>query len=474
MMRIQDRAKKRIVNVLTHVYTSHPFQDTQRFAYTANRRLFFRKPIVRYFHQVDDPYSCIAIQTLAKLQDRYDVTFEIYLVPSPGDLAVPRREMLRLYSLRDAALLAKNHALKFSMHNEDKLDSDDILLANSIIVAANKNTFGIEAASRVTQALWSHDKTLLKSLAEQYGVAIAHEVSNELSKNHAIRKSYGHYLSATFYFEGEWYWGIDRLPYLESRLIDAGFSKIKSNKVPEYSFKDMLLPFKYSSSREFKQEPSHSSASSSKKPEIDLWYSFRSPYVWISLPRIRALAKHYDAQLNLHYVMPMIMRDLPVPMLKEMYIVRDVKREADRCGIPFGCIIDPAGSATERAMALQYYAIQLGCGEEFAESAFKGIFADGIDLSTDEGLLLVAERVGLNKAIVDIALTDDRWRTVAAENLKQLYEIGLWGEPTFRVNGGPAFWGQDRLLKLEEDLRCALKLEKGPTQQVSVNLRSKL
>ena len=33
------------------------------------------------------------------------------------------------------------------------------------------------------------------------------------------REALGHYLGGTLYYAGEWYWGIDRLPYLEERLI---------------------------------------------------------------------------------------------------------------------------------------------------------------------------------------------------------------------------------------------------------------
>ncbi len=28
------------------------------------------------------------------------------------------------------------------------------------------------------------------------------------------RKKMGHYLGAMFYYAGEWYWGLDRLPYM--------------------------------------------------------------------------------------------------------------------------------------------------------------------------------------------------------------------------------------------------------------------
>ena len=32
----------------------------------------------------------------------------------------------------------------------------------------------------------------------------------------------GHYSGATFYYAGEWYWGVDRLFHLEARLQELG------------------------------------------------------------------------------------------------------------------------------------------------------------------------------------------------------------------------------------------------------------
>ena len=32
----------------------------------------------------------------------------------------------------------------------------------------------------------------------------------------------GHYNSATLHYAGEWYWGVDRLPYLVDRLEELG------------------------------------------------------------------------------------------------------------------------------------------------------------------------------------------------------------------------------------------------------------
>jgi 2-hydroxychromene-2-carboxylate isomerase len=170
------------------------------------------------------------------------------------------------------------------------------------------------------------------------------------------------------------------------------------------------------------------------------------------MPRVRRLAAHYGARLELRYILPMVMRGLPVPPVKSRYIVLDAKREADRCGLPFGRIVDPVGAGAERALAVLHHAVPLGVGGQFAELALQAAWADGIALAEDAGLADAARRAGLTDAQVAEALADSSWREAAEANRAALFEAGLWGAPTYRVNGGPAHWGQDRLWALEEDL----------------------
>ena len=151
----------------------------------------------------------------------------------------------------------------------------------------------------------------------------------------------------------------------------------------------------------------------------------------------------------------MVMRGLPVPLEKRLYIMRDCKREADMVGMAFGKTVDPVGRGVERAIAVLHHIVRTGndaLAVAFAHSAIKGAFADGIELASDEGLATVARRAGVGEDEVRAALADESWRATAEENRLALFAAGLWGAPTFRVNDQPAHWGQDRIWALEEDL----------------------
>ena len=61
------------------------------------------------------------------------------------------------------------------------------------------------------------------------------------------------------------------------------------------------------------------------------------------------------------------MRGLPVPRAKQIYIMRDTKREAERLGMPFGRVVDPVGPGVERGLAVLHHAIAEARGPEFVE-----------------------------------------------------------------------------------------------------------
>jgi 2-hydroxychromene-2-carboxylate isomerase len=256
----------------------------------------------------------------------------------------------------------------------------------------------------------------------------------------ALRKQLGHYLGATFFYGGEWYWGIDRLHYLEQRLRDEGLCREPATA--------LLVPVRDIA---LNGAPAVHTAS---KPKAQLHYfcSFRSPYTYIALPRVRQLAEHYGAQLQIRFVLPMVMRGLAVPREKSMYIVADVAREAQRVGMSYGFLVDPVGKPVERGYAVLHQAMKTGAGLPLAQSFLQGVWADGIDAGTDSGLYAISTRAGLDKAFVDKALTDDSWRAVAASNRLELLDMDLWGVPSFRVNDLPGYWGQDRLWMVEQDL----------------------
>ncbi len=424
-----------IARALTTALTSRTRRDLVRGAQALHRRLRGMPPTVHYFHVADDPFSHVAAQALTALAARYRVVIKPWMAPPPDDSAAPDRERLRRYALRDAPRLAAAYGYAFPAGAEPPAP-DDVSLAQRALLAAMSSGASAERAPRIGSALWSGDRATLTEFAQGVTQEAAQATT---ASGGAERRRLGHYLGAMFHFEGEWYWGLDRLHHLEARLSEMGLDSTPG-EAPITPFHDMALP---------------PGSATLPVPAIEFWFSFRSPYSWLAFPRARRLARHYGAEFRPRFILPMVMRGLPVPANKRIYIVLDAKREAERLGLPFGTIVDPVGAGAERALAVMHHAMPLGLGEDFAELALKAAFADGIALASDRGLMDVAARAGLSGEQVRAALADESWRDVAEANRAALFDAGLWGAPTFRIEGRAAHWGQDRLWALEQDIGTA-------------------
>ena len=423
--------------------TSRGLRNTRRRIHAFRRRLRGTAPAIQYFHQVDDPYSHLAVQMLEPLATRYGVAVEISIVAPPDEAAAPEYDLLKDYAVRDAARVAREYGLSFP-DTAARPHEQNISRANALLAAASRRDGFAKTALVVGEALWAGDDDALEKLADTHAVASSRETSRALKRGTAKRKKLGHYLSGMFHFEGEWYWGIDRLNHLEERLAEAGFDRRPG--MP------MLAPF-----RDLTLGPVPEGG---RGPVVDFWFSFRSPYSWIAVPRMLRLAHHYNVELRLRFVLPMVMRGLPVPRVKRFYIMRDTKREAERVGLPFGRVVDSVGAGAARALAVIHHAIPLGRGEVFAELGCRAVFADGIDIASDEGLFGVAKRAGLTEEVVRAALADTSWEQAVEKNRTALFEAGLWGVPSFCVEGMPAHWGQDRFWALEQDIIASMAVTK--------------
>lgn len=421
-----------IKTLLMPVISQHLLSRQRLLAHRARaERSRLRKALpheVHYFHQVDDPYSALVVQCLQRLTTQYAIALTPHVVGTPPDSAAPERDKLIAYSRRDAALLAQRHGLDFTDHQRQPT-SRSVAHATQVLAAAVAEGRFVDDAVAVSQRLWSIDTTLDDAVLSNPDAVAAH-----MAESHALRQRWGHYLGATFYYGGEWYWGIDRLYHLEQRLRDVGALRGHASGYLFAPSVDLSSPVPISA-----------------PPPIEFFVSLRSPYSAIVTPRVFELGRLTGAEVRIRYVLPMVMRGLPVPLEKRQYIGQDAAREAFARGIPFGRVNDPIGRPTERGMALIPLAQQLGCAEAYLRSFMHGVWAEGIDAGSDRGLRKIAERAGLDWNAVQLALKDERWRGIAEKNREEMFSLGLWGVPSFRV-GDLAVWGQDRLWAVQAEI----------------------
>ena len=332
---------------------------------------------VEFFHDPSDPYSQLLEKVLPRFKENYQIEIITHLVSPPDDDAAPEREKLVEYSKIDAMRLARKAGIDFEV---------------------------------------------------QYRCPATNTTVSD-----ARREKLGHYLGGTLYYGGEWYWGLDRLHYLEARLTQLG---VRKDGATGHIYDPPTMPV----------------SSGNTGAELHWYLSFRSPYTAIVRDRVKTLADTYGAELKLRFVLPMVMRGLPVPPNKKKYIPFDTAREARRLGVPFGRIMDPVGRPVELGYSLLPWAREQSRGYDFANAFLSCVWSEGVDAGSHVGLQKIVEKAGLNWGEAKDILGNDDWRREAETNRLEMMERGIWGVPSFRV-GDTITWGQDRLWVIENALQ---------------------
>jgi 2-hydroxychromene-2-carboxylate isomerase len=383
--------------------------------------------LVSSFHQVDDPYSHLLVQAMGRFAAAYDVKVQPYLVGPPADWAMPERALAIAYARQDAARLARRAGLDFIDPGHQPYPEATAHAGATLTAALATGAFWT-TAQEVGRALWTGQPQAAAAGADYAAACAAGE-----QERHRLR----HFMSAAVHYGGEWYTGVDRLHYLEARLDGLGVRRGGSGPV----FAPPLVP------------AGSGRLAGAAKPVLHYYLSFRSPYTYLAAGQVKALADAYGAELRLRFVLPMMMRGLPVPPMKKMYFTLDAAREARRLGVPFGRIADPLGRPVERGYALLNYALEQGKGFEFAMSFMRHVWSEGVDAGSDQGLARIVRAAGLDWAVARQHLGDESWRATAEANRAEMTALGLWGVPCFRV-GDTAVWGQDRLWVIEDALKA--------------------
>ncbi|MDE0190865.1 MAG: DsbA family protein [Gammaproteobacteria bacterium] len=413
----------------------------------ATRRRSGAAHVVEYFHQVDDGYSHLAAQLLGTFVERYQVRLVCHLVPPPSGPNAPEPDFLLDLSRYDAARIGPHYGLSFPGGSEPP-DRELVDLATRMLAGAVTDSGAfVDAAPRVGDALWSGSRSSLEGLAERYRPAA--DAASVLASGERRRADLGHYSGAMFHYGKEWYWGVDRLHYLEQRLIELGASHDD--------------PKILSAPPAIEHGPHHDDGSMT----LEIFPSVRSPYTALSFDAAVDLARVTGVRLRVRPVLPMVMRGVPVTRTKGAYIFMDAAREARSHGLAdWGSYYEPVGSPVERCYSLYPWAVAEGRGVDLLSAFMRAAFREGINTNTDAGLRHVVEAAGLSWAeaqpiVGKDAWNDRNWRDEIEANRRAMYDIGLWGVPSFRLLGAAGetqlrVWGQDRLWLVAHEIQRAL------------------
>jgi 2-hydroxychromene-2-carboxylate isomerase len=197
---------------------------------------------------------------------------------------------------------------------------------------------------------------------------------------------------------------------------------------------------------------------------VDLFFSFRSPYSYLALPKTLKLVADYDVTVNLRPVYPLAVR---VPGFFKRanpqfarYVVLDSSRVAKHDNIPFRfprpdpILQDMATLDVAEKQPYIHRLTRLGAAAQLEGRALVFVDAisrvlwDGTVKGWNEGdhLATAATAAGFDLAAMDAAIEadPDQYERVIAGNEQDHAASGHWGVPTFVFESEP-FFGQDRI-----------------------------
>ena len=427
----------RLRSTAMRLFSSAGFQSLTRNRARLVRRLSGGMREVVYFHQVDDPYSHLAVQTLDKLKATYSLPFRVQLCSQSGSEYLGNSERFDDWAFNDGRSIAAGYGLTFPA-DAAAPTPEAVRAANDALAGLLEDDAFATAAIEVGNRLWSDaGADGLTAMTGNEPQAAGGDAA--VATGNAERRKLGHYAGAMFYFEGEWYWGVDRLRLLEARLAEEGLAPPGTRvTVPE-------------------PQPAATTGLDTSDVLLEYFPSLRSPYTAIGHRRVLAMIERTGVPVVVRPVMPMLMRGVPAPAAKQRYIITDAAREGRAHGSPMRRVVDPFGDPVRRAFALFPAAVKLDASMAFVTAYLQAAWEDGVDISSDAGLKEVARRAGLDWSALQAAREGKDWEAVLEENLQEMLGAGLWGVPSFRVSGGNrettfACWGQDRIWRVENEI----------------------
>ena len=407
-----------------------------------------RPHTVFYFHSLSDPYAHLTIQVIKKLISNFNIVLEIFFISEPSENFTPEKTMYRKHCLKDSKEIAPFYGLifeakEFYLKENEKL-AYKILDHFSDI---NQDDY-IDLIFKVSSLLWDNNiaglNAIISNLSDKERELLSKKNIDINIKGNKKIQSLEYYFSASFHYEGENYWGIDRLGYLEERLVELGLKKNNSHK----NIVKKLEKSKFDSNQIIKKDNSLI---------LEFFPSLNSPYTYISFKRVKRLIDNYPIKLLTKPVLPMLMRNMKIPTHKGKYILSDSAREGRKYGSIIKDIYSPIGSPANKAYSLFPIIDSYGLGFRYLEELTKASFFYGINIGNKEFLEKLSKDLGLPWDKIRVELNTDNWRSILEKNLKDMYSGNSWGVPSFKLtnfdNSNPYYqWGQDRIWLIENEI----------------------
>jgi 2-hydroxychromene-2-carboxylate isomerase len=199
-------------------------------------------------------------------------------------------------------------------------------------------------------------------------------------------------------------------------------------------------------------------------PTLEFFYDCSSPWTYLAFHQIERLAARGGAELIWR---PILVggvfnavnqgvyetRSNPLPR-KAAYYQKDQQDWARLYGLRIGSPpVFPVNSV--KAMRAAFVAQEHGKISPFSRAVFEAYWGDLQDISQDDVLRRIVERVGLDWTEVSAKIASDDYKKKLRDNVEELIARGGFGSPTMFVDRDDMYFGNDRLPLVEAALARA-------------------
>jgi 2-hydroxychromene-2-carboxylate isomerase len=130
---------------------------------------------------------------------------------------------------------------------------------------------------------------------------------------------------------------------------------------------------------------------------------------------------------------------------KEKYMWRDLERRAKRYGIPASFPIEYPLEHFDLANRIAIVARQEGWCAEYVRATYKLWFQDGLPAGGNRNLERCLSELGQSPDRVHELAASAPIEAAYRDATEQARSLGIFGAPSFVVDGTELFWGDDRL-----------------------------
>jgi len=387
------------------------------FFYLKYCALFNISPTITLYFCTKDFHSYLAARGLQILKKKFRIKVNVVILPIEFNSYGCGSETFVKWSVKDGGNIAKLYHSMLKVKPCEKIPSNEQFKAFQLQALRNTD---LDHIVKSAEALWQGS----------FGVSSGGDLK---AKKAPITVCFSGTMRLAFLD----YWGIDRIGYLEQKLISFEKKSDRADFTLTRSLDLIPLP-------DFR--PKH---------PIKLYWSFRSPYSAICLDRFFQLTDFYNLRVEFCPILPLAIREgaNTVRLAKQVYIITDVLREAKTAEAPFGTYMCDPLSFIEIGFDLFVFAQNLGQERQLFLTWARCVWNEGYILSNDYYLKKFVDKLGWDWQEVQLHLkeTSGEWRADAEKNCSDLMDLGLWGVPSF-MYGDDVFWGNDRIWLLEKTI----------------------